>query len=189
MTGPRMIPHMPRPCDGDDDSGPCPWRLDAEPGEFTAARYEELAATVGTPEHDAPITANLFACHSTGKGGTVRSADVACAGALRVAGSQHVRVRLMIATGQLPASVIGRRDDEPELFDDYDSMATQQANGMYRQGAADVWRAYAGFGPLAGRNGMAPLRRAAGSCALDDDEPVDVETRGSAGADTVRSLS
>jgi hypothetical protein len=188
MTAPR-IPHMPRPCDADDNTGACPWRLDAEPGEFTAARFEQLAATVGTPEHDAPVTAHLFACHSTGKGGTVRSADVACAGALRVAGGQHVGVRLMIATGQLPASVIGRRDDEPELFEDYDTMARQQADGIYRVEAANVWRAYAGFGPLADREGFAPLRRDTGSCALADDEPVDVETRGSAGPDTVRSLS
>lgn len=188
MTDPantRPIPVMPHPCDADDNTGACPWRLDAEPGEFPAARYEQLAATVGIPEHDAPVDANLFACHSTGKGGTVRSGDVACAGALRVAGHLHVGVRLMIACGQLPRDVLGRRDDEPKLFDDYDQMATQQADGVYRADAANAWRAYGGFGPLHQRDEFLPPLRRKAVCALPRE---DVETRGSGGRDSVRSL-
>jgi hypothetical protein len=181
---------MPRPCDADENTGACPWRVDAEPGEFEAARFEQLAATVGTDEHDAPVSAHLFACHSTGKGGTVASRDVACAGALRVAGHRHVGVRMMIATGQLPVEVLGVRDDEPELFGSYDEMATQQAAGVYRRSAADVWRAYAGFGPLAGRPGFEPLRRELGACSTDGVAlSEDVEERGSAGPDTLRSLT
>lgn len=173
----KRLPAMPSPCEKNErtGSGACPWRLDAEPGEFTAARFEMLAATVGTPEHDVPISGRVFACHNTREGG-----EVACAGALRVAGEHHVRVRLLVALGALPADAIGLRDDEPELFSDYDTMAVQQAAGVYQQHIADVYRARAGFGPYATDADRARTFSMP-ACAIDD-----VDERGSAGPDTRR---
>jgi hypothetical protein len=191
------FPIMPRPCDANDQHGACPFRLDAEAEEFEAARFEQLAAMVGTPEHDVPVDGNVFACHKGGGRKPRRQVvagrevefsdgrDLACAGAARVGGGMHVRMRLLVATGALPAAALMRQPDEPELFGTYDEMAQQQARGIYRRHAADVWRARAGWGPLAGRIEHDRYQ----ACTVAADEPLDVETRGSAGPDTVRALS
>jgi hypothetical protein len=123
--------HMPRPCDATATSGACPFRVDAEPGEFPAERYELLADTAGLPGAEVPDGGKVFACHHTADG-----APVACAGWLRVCGHDHLGVRMALATGRLSPEALVRRDDEPDLFESYDVMATQQADGVY-----DVHRA------------------------------------------------
>lgn len=131
----RPIRYMPRPCDPSPTSGACPFRRDADPGEFSAERFEILAATAGGPGREAPFGAPLFACHHTADG-----AEVACAGWLAVCGQSHLGVRLALATGQLNPDGIGPKPGWPDLFDDYDEMAAAQTRDRYDQDAADARR-------------------------------------------------
>lgn len=133
--------HMPRPCDPSQVSGACPFRRDADPGEFSAERYEVLAATAGRPGAEAPLGAPMFACHHTADG-----AQVACAGWLAVCGHYHLGVRFAVADGRLdPAAVYGDRDGWPDLFDDYDEMAAAQAGERgYDQATAAARRTVTG---------------------------------------------
>lgn len=117
---------MPKPCDETTDSGRCPFRVDAVPGEFPAERYERLADTAGLPGAEAPVGAPMFACHHTRDG-----APVACAGWLRVCGAQHLGVRMAVAERRLPAEALSGRPDDPELFESYDVMAREQSAGVY----------------------------------------------------------
>lgn len=128
MTGP--LRHMPRPCDESATWGRCPFRRDADPGEFTAQRYEQLAATAGGPGREAPIGAPMFACHHTADG-----AEVACAGWLAVCGHFHLGVRFALATGRLDPDRVGPLPGWPELFDSYDEMAAAQADSYDRDRA------------------------------------------------------
>jgi hypothetical protein len=129
------IRHMPRPCDPSDRSGACPFRRDADPGEFTAERFELLAATAGGPGREAPIGAPLFACHHTADG-----AEVVCAGWLAVCGHHHLGVRFAAVTGRLNPDGIGPLPGWPDLFDSYDQMAAAQTCGMYDPDTADAHR-------------------------------------------------
>ena len=74
--------------------GECPWRRDTEPGQFPACRYDALAAT----SDQSGLTAPMFGCHK-GEPGT--NADLACAGWLAVAGTEHLAVRMAVEL-QLP---------------------------------------------------------------------------------------
>jgi hypothetical protein len=64
----------------------------------------------------------LFACHKS-----VEGRDQACAGWLAAVGHRHLGVRLAVATGRLPGSVLTPGDDWPPLFDTYQEMAASQA--------------------------------------------------------------
>ncbi len=138
MTGP--LRHMPRPCDESPTSGRCPFRRDADPGEFSAERYELLARTAGGPGAEAPFHAPLFACHHTADG-----AEVVCAGWLAVCGHYHLGVRLALACGRLNPDRIGPLPGWPDLFDTYDEMAAAQSGGAgYDPQTAALYRDDAG---------------------------------------------
>lgn len=138
MTSP--LRHMPRPCDETDVSGRCPFRRDAEPGEFPAERFERLADTAGRPGREAPMNAPVFACHHTQDG-----AEVACAGWLAVCGHLHLGMRFAFATGRLNPAKVGPLPGWPELFGSYDEMAAAQSGGRpYDLDAANARRAAGG---------------------------------------------
>jgi len=111
--------------------GECPWRKDVEPGKFPAERYDALR---GTSEQIEPTCASdisnqgMFACHMTHEG-----REQACAGWLAVAAHNHIGVRLAVATGRLPAQVLGPGEDWPELFGSYDEMAKVQGRPAAEQ--------------------------------------------------------
>jgi len=172
---PRLL-HMPKPCDATEKSGACPFRLDAEPDEFPAARYEQLAETAGGPGAEVPIGGPVFACHHTSDG-----APVACAGWLAVCGVDHLGVRLAVAEGRLSPEALRRPPDGPALFDSYDDMATQQAAGMYRLGAAEAARRRAGHY----RNMLDKVTSRATSRRVCE---VDESSSGSGGRDARRRL-
>ena len=113
---PEHIPHRRYPCAN------CPWRRDTPAGEFTAERYEALRATAGQPGGEAPIGAPLFACHKS-----VEGSEEVCAGWLAVAGGEHLGVRLAVIQGRLPGSALTPSTGWPDLFDNYDEMASTQA--------------------------------------------------------------
>jgi hypothetical protein len=173
----RGITAMPRPCDATDKSGPCPFRVDAEPGEFTHERFEKLADTAGGPGAEVPADGPWFACHHTRDG-----APVACAGWLAVCGVDHIGVRLSVSAGVIAPEALRRPAGGPELFESYDVMAREQARGMYRPEVAEEWRRRAGHGTghstfvtgvadVGGRDPVCPLR----------DTESDAGERGSAG--------
>jgi hypothetical protein len=131
------IAHMPHPCDETDESGRCPFRVDAAPGEFTADRYELLADTAGLPGAEVPVGGPMFACHHTKAG-----APVACAGWLAVCGDQHLGVRMAIAEGRLSVEALSQPGHD--LFSSYDEMAREQADGVYDPSVAATSRRRAG---------------------------------------------
>lgn len=132
--------HMPRPCDETKQWGRCPFRVDAEPGEFSAERFEQLAETAGLPGAEAPVAAPMFACHRPAGA----APSVACAGWLAVCGSDHLGVRLAVADGRIAPEALARGADWPELFESYDVMAREQADGVYDPVAAAASRQRAG---------------------------------------------
>lgn len=172
----RPLLHMPRPCDATDKSGACPFRLDAEPGEFTADRYEKLADTAGMPGAEVPVDGPIFACHHTADG-----APVACAGWLAVCGLDHLGVRMAISESRLPPRAV-RRPDGVDLFDTYDDMATQQANGMYRPAAAAESRQRARHGAWFGAGVADVGGRPVEVCPLRDGEYAGIDEQGTGGA-------
>jgi hypothetical protein len=137
MSAPLL--HMPRPCDATDTSGPCPFRVDAPAGEFPASRYEKLADTAGLPGAEVPVGGPMFACHHTRDG-----APVACAGWLAVCGDQHLGVRMALAEGRIEPEAVRRPVGGPELFESYDVMAREQADGVYDPDRAAASREAAG---------------------------------------------
>lgn len=158
------FPHMPRPCDETRTAGRCPFRIDAEPGEFSAHRFEDLAATAGRPGVEAPVYAPMFSCHHHG--------EKACAGWLAVCGEFHLNVRTAVARRDLDGRVMAKLAAGVELFDSYDDMAVQQSDGMYDPARAERARVRAGHHlPLAEK-----LIPGFGGCDIDE--------RGSAGPDT-----
>lgn len=102
-----------RPCEN------CPWRLDVEPGEFAASRYEELRATAPGPNGESVLLGEpMFACHKSRE-----DEEFTCAGWLAVCGADHVAVRLLVIRGEMDASVLSTGDDWPELYSSYEEMA------------------------------------------------------------------
>lgn len=123
---PTPFPRAKRPCDATTESGPCPFRVDAPPGEFTAERFEQLAASAGGPGAEAPPGGTIFACHHTTDG-----RPHACAGWLAVCGHWHLGIRQEVIEGRLPIEALDPGDGWPELFESYDDMAMRQAAGVY----------------------------------------------------------
>ncbi|WNI20340.1 DUF6283 family protein [Actinacidiphila sp. ITFR-21] len=114
VTG--MMPHRRRPC------AECPWRRDAEPGQFPAHRYEVLRDTSEQAAGQEPgFFAPLFACHKSPEG-----REEACAGWLAAVGHRHLGVRLAVAQRRLPPHVLTPGEGWPALFDTYAEMAAVQ---------------------------------------------------------------
>lgn len=112
------LPHRKAPCNE------CPWRRDAQPGKFSAERYDALSATSHQPQISGlpdVFAQPMFGCHK-GQPGTP-DADLACAGWLAVDGTQHIGVRLALIQGRLPADVIDPKPGWPALYDSYAEMA------------------------------------------------------------------
>lgn len=118
------LPRMLRPCGGDE---PCPWRVDAPPGQFPPERYVCLARTSRRPdEHgmtDAAYNDPMFACHASPEG-----AERACASWLAVEGRNHIGVRLALAMGHLDPAALRPGPDWPALHPSYAHLAA--ANGV-----------------------------------------------------------
>lgn len=159
------LPRMPHPCDETRSAGRCPFRVDAEAGEFPASRFESLAVTAGREGAEAPPSAPMFACHH-GQG-----AQVACAGWLAVAGYDHLGVRMAISDGRLTYDAL--HAEGYELFDSYDDMAVQQSDGVYDRALADAYRDRAGHNwPLDKK-----LSASFGACDIDERGSADPDTR------------
>jgi hypothetical protein len=109
--------HRPKPC------AQCPWVKSTPPGQFPAERYEELKATTGSPGCEVPIGAPVFGCHKTAPG-----KEMPCAGWLAGVGWHHMGIRIAVATGGLPLEAVDPPSDSdyPEVFTDYEEMATHQ---------------------------------------------------------------
>jgi len=106
--------------------GDCPWREDVEPGQFETCRFDALKSTSTQPEDIASVedvlSQRMFACHQTKEG-----REQACAGWLVVAAVQgNLRVRLALATGDLPREAVEPGPDWPPLFSSYEAMAERQ---------------------------------------------------------------
>lgn len=99
----------------------CPWRVDVEPGQFPAERYEALQSTAGGPGAEVPLGGPMFACHKSAEGG-----EIACAGWLAVCGRDHISVRYLAAMGEVDPEALDPASDWPELFPTYDAMAEAQ---------------------------------------------------------------
>jgi len=110
------LPRAQRPC------AECPWRVDVEPGQFPAHRYDALQGTVGAAGLEAPIGAPMFACHVSTEG-----RERACAGWLAVAGRDHLGVRVVVAVGRIPAGALDPGAGWPELHRDYGEMVAAKA--------------------------------------------------------------
>lgn len=136
-----VIRHMPKPCEPSARSGACPFRRDADPGEFPAQRFELLADTAGLPGAEVPIGGPIFACHHSADGSAV-----ACSGWLKVCGYNHLGIRFAIATRQISPEAVRIMPEDPELFESYDEMAAAQSAGVYRRDAADRSRRRVGHG-------------------------------------------
>ena len=141
LAGP--LRHMPGPCDRTKKAGACPFRRDAEPGEFPASHFEQLADTAGQPGAEVPIGGRTFGCHHSDD-----AAPVASAGWLRVCGDFHFGVRFAAVEGRLDADALRAHTDDPALYSSYDEMAAAQADGQYRQEAAEASRRRARHGEI-----------------------------------------
>jgi Family of unknown function (DUF6283) len=113
---PDQIPHRRWPCDS------CPWRTDCTAVRKTYSNLAEYAeGTVGEPGAEAPLGADMFACHQS----RTEPAEL-CAGWLAVAGYRHLTVRLAIITGHLPGSVLTAAEGWPVLFPSLTAMLAAQ---------------------------------------------------------------
>lgn len=99
----------------------CPWRRDTPSGQFSAERYEALRGTTGRPGNEVGFHAPLFACHKS-----TEADALPCAGWLAAVGVESLKVRLLVISGDIPASALRPGDDWPELFDSYDAMERAQ---------------------------------------------------------------
>jgi hypothetical protein len=115
------MPHRRFPC------GECPVVKDNDDNprsKFPAERWEMLRATVeDRPGDHALLGAPLFGCHE-GAPGT--GADMLCAGWAAAFGRDSVELRVAIATGRLPADVLDRGAQWPELYETWDDMVAGQ---------------------------------------------------------------
>lgn len=107
------FPHRRFPCDE------CPIRADnadSPKSKFPAERWRALSASVRDPEtgEHPGLGDPLFGCHK-GEPGT--NADLACAGWLVRFGVDHVRIRLALATGDLPPSALRSGEKWPPLHE------------------------------------------------------------------------
>jgi hypothetical protein len=109
------MPRVHRPCSD------CPWRRDAEPGHFSADRYEALRSTVRQGDHQPMPGDPLFACHATPEG-----LERPCASWLAIEGSEHIGVRLLLAQGRLDPEAMEIKADWPALYDSFEEMVLAQ---------------------------------------------------------------
>lgn len=106
------FPRRKYPCDE------CPFRCDNTDNpnsQFPAERWAALETTTRDPEsgHHPGLNDSMFGCHK-GEPGT--EADLACAGWLATFGADHVRVRLAVAIGALPAAELQPGENWPQLY-------------------------------------------------------------------------
>ncbi len=94
----------------------CPWRRDAEIGEFPAEAYRTSASCA----YDTALT--MFSCHESG----TKKAAV-CAGFLLANSNHNMGVRLGVMKGTYNLSRLGNPDNV-ELYSSYRAMAI--ANGV-----------------------------------------------------------
>lgn len=104
-----------RPCDQ------CPWRRDVPAGQFPAERYVKLRETTGERGAEAAFDAPLFGCHKS-----TDEHELPCAGWLAAVGYDSIRVRMLLAAGEIPMEAMDPGDDWPPLFDSYREMAATQ---------------------------------------------------------------
>lgn len=110
----RLLHHK-KPC------ATCPWRRDATPGHFSAARYRALANTA----YDMSMT--LFACHDS-----TDESPVTCAGFLMRGATHNLSVRMAYSFDDLAPGDVS--DGGHALYDSYREMAV--ANGVAVNDAA-----------------------------------------------------
>ncbi|SEP53758.1 hypothetical protein SAMN04489732_13060 [Amycolatopsis saalfeldensis] len=116
------MPHREFPC------GPCPIRADNcdnPKAKFPAERWTALRSTVRDPETGKqPFPGDpMFGCHK-GEPGT--NDDLSCAGWLVQFGSDHIGVRLAVATGRLPESALEAGDNWPPLHETWEDVVRHQ---------------------------------------------------------------
>ncbi len=111
-----LMPYRTKPCQS------CPWVQTTPPGEFPAARYAALRATTGYAGAEAPPGSPLFTCHISQEGN-----DVPCAGWAASVGISSITLRVLIAQGWFPASVLQPGRTWPPLFTSYDAMEAVMA--------------------------------------------------------------
>lgn len=85
-------------------------------------RFQELAATSGTPGDEVPAQGPLFACHKSDQDNSA-----ACAGWLASVGHEHIGVRIAVAQGRLDAAALQPGEDWPELHPTFADMVAHQA--------------------------------------------------------------
>ncbi|WP_370552386.1 MULTISPECIES: DUF6283 family protein [unclassified Conexibacter] len=108
---------MPGPCPS------CPWRVDQD-GTRIPGFSMELAEALGEAStHD--LNARLFACHMSPE-----HRPLVCASWLTQVGpATSIRLRIMIAWGQLDTRYLRRRSDWPRLHDTWAEVLTKLKNG------------------------------------------------------------
>lgn len=119
-----MLPHRAFPCDE------CPFRSDNRDNpaaKFPAERWRALVVTVRDPRdgREPALDAPLFGCH---KGAPGSGLDLACAGWLATVGRDHLRVRLALATGQLPHQALQQDATWPPLYRSWAETAAAQTS-------------------------------------------------------------
>lgn len=100
----------------------CPWRRDAPVGQWSMERFQNLAATSGTPGAEIAYGGPMFACHKS-----VAGRDQACAGWLATVGGEHIGVRIAVAQGRLDPAALSPGEGWPELHPTYADMVARQA--------------------------------------------------------------
>lgn len=125
------MPYRAYPC------AECPFRRDNAHNanaKFPAEAWEHLADSAPrSGDNDHPdMTDPLFGCHM----GTPGHADddLACAGWLALVGEHHVRIRLAIATGDLPAEALQAGDTWPPMHSTWDQVVTYQTSSETAEG-------------------------------------------------------
>lgn len=122
---PEPLPRRRHPCK------PCPFRVDAHDRHAYPNLAQYAAGTCGSRGAEMPIGAPMFACHQS-----KAEPSELCAGWLAVAGYEHLSVRLAIAWGHLPASVLDPGTGWPELFASIgEALASSDASLMETSGS------------------------------------------------------
>jgi len=104
-----MLEPDPVPCEH------CPWRTDTRP-TLTGQQVLALRDNCGTPGHEAGLSAPMVAC-------VLGDQQRPCAGWLAAHGSDHLRVRVLAATGRLPAAALRPRPDWPATYANLEELA------------------------------------------------------------------
>jgi Family of unknown function (DUF6283) len=110
-----MIEPDPTPCEH------CPWRRDTRP-TLTGQHIRDLTASCGTHGNEAGLSAPMVAC-------VLGTRERPCAGWLAAHGGDHLGVRLLVATGRLPAAALRPRPGWPATYPNLAELA-QAHTGM-----------------------------------------------------------